>query len=162
MISFRLDSRFFFPLYDFSFILARYEVFHTFFGCQMNAYDARRIADLLKAEGFEETSDAHATDAVIFNTCYIREKAAQKVFSELGRLRDSLSQKPLFAIVGCMARAEGETIFKRAPFVSIVLSSQRYHLLPRLLRKGGREMDIGLSGLEKFGCLPPQTHAKSV
>ena len=151
------------------------------FGCQMNVYDSERIVNLLQKNGMQETKDEIGADIVILNTCYIREKASAKIFSELGRLHKlylRLKKKsPVFAVLGCVAKAEGENIFRRAPFVSIVLSSQKYHLLPKLLstalddisliekdKKEGKEKNIHklshtinteLSGLEKFDCLTP-------
>ncbi|MDR0367258.1 MAG: tRNA (N6-isopentenyl adenosine(37)-C2)-methylthiotransferase MiaB [Rickettsiales bacterium] len=135
------------------------------FGCQMNVYDSRRISGHLEALGWARVDDALDADAVIFNTCYIREKAADKVYSELGRLRLSLNRKPVFAIVGCLAKADGSDVFRRAPFVSIVLSSQKYHLLPSLLERAGdgeKIAELGLDGLDKFDCLPPVSHAAHV
>ncbi|MDR1477187.1 MAG: MiaB/RimO family radical SAM methylthiotransferase, partial [Rickettsiales bacterium] len=136
------------------------------FGCQMNVYDSRRIAAMLCAEGYAEAA-ADDADVVIFNTCYIREKASEKVFSELGRLHKArLANQPVIAVVGCVARAEGENIFRRAPYVSIVLSSQKYHLLPALLdgafARRGRSMDTALSGIEKFASLPGLSNSYKV
>jgi tRNA-2-methylthio-N6-dimethylallyladenosine synthase len=131
----------------------------------MNVYDTRRIAGLLTSSGYVETDKPEEAEAIIFNTCYIREKAGEKVFSELGRLKKALRLSPVFAIVGCMAKAEGDNVFKRAPFVKVVLSSQKYHLLPDMLAAaiaGERSLDLGLSGLEKFGCLPPVSRAVAV
>jgi tRNA-2-methylthio-N6-dimethylallyladenosine synthase len=131
------------------------------FGCQMNAYDSKRIAGMLADSGYMGTDDETAADAIILNTCYIREKAAEKVFSELGRIHKTLcalGRRAAIAVVGCVAKAEGGDIFRRAPYVSIVLSSQKYHLLPELieraLARGGQAIDTGLSGLEKFDNLP--------
>ena len=158
------------------------------FGCQMNVYDSERIVNLLQKNGMQETKDEIGADIVILNTCYIREKASAKIFSELGRLNKLYlrikKKSPVFAVLGCVAKAEGENIFKRAPFVSIVLSSQKYHLLPELLnnalndialiekdKKAGKEKNIHklshtinteLSGLEKFDCLPPLSKSEKV
>ncbi len=116
------------------------------FGCQMNVYDSSRIVGLLAEHNMEPTEDETNDDIIILNTCYIREKASAKIFSALGRLnKPYLSIKgksPVFAVIGCVAKAEGENIFKRAPFVSIVLSSQKYHLLPELLKKALAEKEI--------------------
>jgi tRNA-2-methylthio-N6-dimethylallyladenosine synthase len=136
------------------------------FGCQMNVYDSRRIAAMLCAEGYAE-ADAADADIVILNTCYIREKASEKVFSELGRLHKArAAAPPVIAVVGCVARAEGEDVFRRAPYVSIVLSSQKYHLLPELLEKAAarrsRSIDTGLSGLEKFDSLPQISSSEKI
>ncbi|MCR5506470.1 MAG: tRNA (N6-isopentenyl adenosine(37)-C2)-methylthiotransferase MiaB [bacterium] len=155
------------------------------FGCQMNVYDSSRIVDLLSENGMDLTEDETNADIIILNTCYIREKASAKIFSELGRLKKLYKDKnPVFAVIGCVAKAEGENIFKRAPFVSIVLSSQKYHLLPELLNKALIEKKIikeeelqekkknktklshlintELSGLEKFDCLPKQKNSEKV
>ena len=157
------------------------------FGCQMNVYDSSRIVDLLKKNGMQETEDENSADIVILNTCYIREKASAKIFSELGRIKklylNAKKQQPVFAVIGCVAKAEGANIFKRASYVSIVLSSQKYHLLPELLKKALAERDIikketvegkkkktkqshfvdtELSGLEKFDCLPPVKKTEKV
>jgi tRNA-2-methylthio-N6-dimethylallyladenosine synthase len=136
------------------------------FGCQMNVYDSRRIAAMLAREGYAEAAAADA-DVVIFNTCYIREHASEKIFSELGRLRKARADDPpVFAIVGCVAKAEGENVFRRAPYVSIVLSSQRYHLLPELIEgaiaRRSRSIDTALSGLEKFASLPSLSSSRKI
>lgn len=137
------------------------------FGCQMNVYDSVRISHLLLQAGMKETTNETEANVIILNTCYIREKASEKIFSELGRLyKLYLRQKkpiPIFVVIGCVAKAEGTNIFKRAPFVSIILSSQKYHLLPELLeqvlnrenkKKIPHIINTELSGLEKFDCLP--------
>ena len=116
------------------------------FGCQMNVYDSTRIVSLLTDNEMEETLNEINTDIIILNTCYIREKASAKIFSELGRLYKLHLKKnkkqPVFAVLGCVAKAESENIFKRAPFVSIVLSSQKYHLLPELIKKALKELEL--------------------
>ena len=158
------------------------------FGCQMNVYDSSRIVELLTQHGMTSTEDETKADIIILNTCYIREKASAKIFSELGRIKTIYSQLygklPIFAVIGCVAKAEGENIFKRAPFVSIVLSSQKYHLLPELFEKVLEEKQImegateeekkskkkkklrfintELSGLEKFDCLPSVKNSEKV
>ena len=114
------------------------------FGCQMNVYDAERMADLLTAEGYGAASSAEAADLVILNTCHIRERASEKVFSELGRLREqkeerARSDKPLTLVVaGCVAQAEGAEIIRRQKAVDIVVGPQTYHRLPDLLRRARR------------------------
>ncbi len=150
------------------------------FGCQMNVYDSSRIVDLLGKHNMHPTDDETNADIIILNTCFIREKASAKIFSELGRIKKLYISKkksvPVFAVIGCVAKAEGTNIFKRAPFVSVVLSSQKYHLLPEFLEQALSEIrakentskdekkkksklshfiDTDLSGLEKFDCLPP-------
>src|SRR6476646_596502 len=106
------------------------------FGCQMNVYDGDRMAELLEAEGLS-AADADAADLVVLNTCHIREKAAEKVYSDIGRLvkRD---HAPIIAIAGCVAQAEGAEIVRRAPGVDIVVGPQAYHNLPSLVRKAAR------------------------
>ena len=151
----------------------------------MNVYDSSRIVDMLQKDGIQITEDELNADIIILNTCFIREKASAKIFSELGRLHKLYAKKkkePVFAVLGCVAKAEGANIFKRAPYVSIVLSSQKYHLLPELITKALEErekkanstdekkkkvkyshfIDTDLSGLEKFDCLPPVSKTNKV
>ena len=126
------------------------------FGCQMNVYDSERIVNLLQKNGMQETKDEVGADIVILNTCYIREKASAKIFSELGRLNKLYlrikKKSPVFAVLGCVAKAEGENIFKRAPFVSIVLSSQKYHLLPELLNNALNDIALMQPLEQSRGC----------
>src|SRR5215471_9233440 len=109
------------------------------FGCQMNVYDSLRMADTLAPEGFVETSAAEEADLVILNTCHIREKAVEKVYSELGRVRKLKEaaaregRKMMIAVAGCVAQAEGEEIIRRAPAVDLVVGPQSYHRLPHLI-----------------------------
>jgi tRNA-2-methylthio-N6-dimethylallyladenosine synthase len=132
------------------------------FGCQMNVYDAHRMADTLAAEGFAETARIEDADLVILNTCHIREKAADKVYSELGRIR-MLKQaaaregrRLTIAVAGCVAQAEGEEIIRRAPAVDLVVGPQSYHRLPHLLARAEREgavVDTEFPVEDKFGFL---------
>ncbi len=114
------------------------------YGCQMNVYDSLRMADTLAPEGFTETSDVNDADLVVLNTCHIREKAAEKVYSEIGRLRvlkDEAAQagrKITIAVAGCVAQAEGAEIMRRAPVVDLVVGPQSYHRLPALLERSAR------------------------
>ena len=114
-------------------------------GCQMNVYDSDRMVDLLAALGYRQVATPEAADMVILNTCHIRDKAAEKVFSELGRLRDLKNAKALqggrmvLAVAGCVAQAEGSELVARAPFVDIVVGPQTYHRLPELLAKADVE-----------------------
>jgi tRNA-2-methylthio-N6-dimethylallyladenosine synthase len=114
------------------------------YGCQMNAYDSLRMADMLAPEGFTETSDVADADLVVLNTCHIREKAAEKVYSELGRLRVMKDEAALtgrrvtIAVAGCVAQAEGAEIMRRAPTVDLVVGPQSYHRLPALLEQAER------------------------
>ena len=109
------------------------------YGCQMNVYDAQRMVDTLAAEGFVETASVDDADLVILNTCHIREKASEKVYSELGRLRVAKDEaarsgrKMNIVVAGCVAQAEGNEIIRRAPVVDVVVGPQSYHHLPQLL-----------------------------
>src|SRR6476661_6746155 len=107
------------------------------YGCQMNVYDAQRMVDTLAGEGFVETASVDDADLVILNTCHIREKAAEKVYSELGRLRKikDVRKDVLIAVAGCVAQAEGEEIIARQPAVDIVVGPQSYHRLPEMIAK---------------------------
>jgi tRNA-2-methylthio-N6-dimethylallyladenosine synthase len=115
------------------------------FGCQMNVYDSQRMADTLAPEGYVETGSAEDADLIILNTCHIREKAAEKVYSELGRMRrlkeagKAEGRDVRIAVAGCVAQAEGEEIIRRAPAVDLVVGSQNYHRLPALLARAARE-----------------------
>ncbi|QUS37474.1 tRNA (N6-isopentenyl adenosine(37)-C2)-methylthiotransferase MiaB [Tardiphaga alba] len=133
------------------------------FGCQMNVYDAQRMVDTLAPEGFVETANADDADLVILNTCHIREKASEKVYSELGKLRLAKAEaaqhgKQMNVVVaGCVAQAEGDEIIRRAPVVDVVVGPQSYHNLPQLLAKardGERALDTDFPVEDKFGFLP--------
>jgi tRNA-2-methylthio-N6-dimethylallyladenosine synthase len=139
-------------------------VFIKTYGCQMNVYDSARMADALAPLGFVEVDDATAADLVILNTCHIREKAAEKVYSELGRLK-TLKQRPaerggpvLLAVSGCVAQAEGAEILERAPFVDMVFGPQTYHRLPEMIarvsRAAGKVLDTDFPPEAKFDHLP--------
>ena len=131
------------------------------FGCQMNEYDSNKMADILHAsEGMETTLDLEQADVVLLNTCSIREKAQDKVFSDLGRLRELKKTKPdlLIGVGGCVASQEGQQIISRAPHVDIVFGPQTLHRLPDLLAKrlrtGISQVDISFPEIEKFDHLP--------
>ena len=133
------------------------------YGCQMNVYDAQRMADTLAPEGFVETASAEDADLVILNTCHIREKASEKVYSELGRLRVAKDQAARdgrrmdVVVAGCVAQAEGEEIIRRAPVVDVVVGPQSYHHLPQLLARAkadGRALETEFPVEDKFGFLP--------
>ena len=115
------------------------KLFIKSYGCQMNVYDADRMSDLLLAEGYSLSADLSTADVIILNTCHIREKATEKIYSELGRLcleknkRKKVGKKTVLAVGGCVGQAEGEEIIKRAPFVDLVFGPQTYHNLPKLL-----------------------------
>ncbi|HEY0413151.1 MAG TPA: tRNA (N6-isopentenyl adenosine(37)-C2)-methylthiotransferase MiaB [Allosphingosinicella sp.] len=126
------------------------------YGCQMNAYDGERMAELLAAEGLEATAAAEA-ELVVLNTCHIREKAAEKVYSEIGRLRRDDGSRPMIAVAGCVAQAEGAEIPRRAPSVDVVVGPQAYHRLPELVAQaaaGGRALDTDMPLASKFDALP--------
>ncbi len=137
------------------------------YGCQMNVYDADRMADTLAPLGYAQVSAPEAADVVILNTCHIREKAAEKVYSELGRLRDlkdarkAAGASMILAVAGCVAQAEGEEILRRAPFVDMVFGPQTYHKLPDMVAAAQRTSDAVLETdfpLEsKFDHLPAPT-----
>jgi tRNA-2-methylthio-N6-dimethylallyladenosine synthase len=133
------------------------------YGCQMNVYDAQRMVDTLASEGFVETASADDADLVILNTCHIREKASEKVYSELGRLRVAKDEaarqgrEMKIAVAGCVAQAEGAEIIHRAPTVDIVVGPQSYHHLPALLKRAkqnGRALETEFPVEDKFGFLP--------
>ena len=115
------------------------------FGCQMNVYDSRRMADTLAPEGYAETAEPEHADLIILNTCHIREKAAEKVYSELGRVRrmkdaaTASGRHVTIAVAGCVAQAEGEEIIRRQPAVDLVFGPQNYHRLPELLARAARD-----------------------
>jgi tRNA-2-methylthio-N6-dimethylallyladenosine synthase len=134
------------------------------YGCQMNVYDAQRMVDTLAPEGFIETANAGDADLIILNTCHIREKASEKVYSELGRLRlvkDEATRSGRhmqIAVAGCVAQAEGEEIVRRAPVVDVVVGPQSYHHLPQLLARAnseGRALETEFPVEDKFNFLPP-------
>jgi len=127
------------------------------FGCQMNVYDGERMAELLEAEGLSPASSGGEADLVVLNTCHIREKAAEKVYSEIGRLKREDGSRPMIAVAGCVAQAEGAEIPRRAPTVDIVVGPQAYHRLPELVGEaaaGRRALDTDMPAASKFGALP--------
>ena len=138
------------------------KLFIRTFGCQMNEYDSDRMADVLAAsEGYRKTSDPADADLILFNTCSVREKAQEKVFADLGRVRALKAARPdlLIGVGGCVASQEGEEIVRRAPFVDLVFGPQTLHRLPELIagrRASGRaQVDISFPEIEKFDHLPP-------
>ncbi len=139
------------------------------YGCQMNVYDSHRMADLLAPEGYAETAQPEDADLIILNTCNIREKAAEKVYSELGRMRllkgeaAQAGRRVTVAVAGCVAQAEGAEIVRRAPVVDLVVGPQSYHRLPDLLARAGRQ-ETGIVETEfpvedKFSFLPAPSKA---
>jgi tRNA-2-methylthio-N6-dimethylallyladenosine synthase len=138
------------------------KVFIKTFGCQMNEYDSDKMADVLNAsEGLVKTDTPEDADVILFNTCSVREKAQEKVFSDLGRVRELKQKNPglMIGVGGCVASQEGEAIIKRAPYVDVVFGPQTLHRLPDLLqqrRSSGRpQVDISFPEIEKFDHLPP-------
>jgi tRNA-2-methylthio-N6-dimethylallyladenosine synthase len=127
------------------------------FGCQMNVYDGERMAGLLEGEGMAAAAAAGEADLVVLNTCHIRGKAAEKVYSEIGRLKREDGSRPMIAVAGCVAQAEGAEIPRRAPSVDIVVGPQAYHRLPALVAgaaQGRRGIDTDMPLESKFGALP--------
>ncbi len=127
------------------------------FGCQMNVYDGERMAELLGEQGIVPAPEGEEADLVVLNTCHIREKAAEKVYSDIGRLRREDGTSPLIAVAGCVAQAEGEEIMKRAPAVSMVVGPQAYHRLPGMIAaavEGRRAVDTDMPAETKFDALP--------
>jgi tRNA-2-methylthio-N6-dimethylallyladenosine synthase len=127
------------------------------FGCQMNVYDGERMAELLSDQGLTAAPEGAEADLVVLNTCHIREKAAEKVYSDIGRLRREDGTSPLIAVAGCVAQAEGEEIMARAPSVKMVVGPQAYHRLPEMVRQaaaGGRSTDTDMPAETKFASLP--------
>lgn len=138
------------------------KVFIKTFGCQMNEYDSSKMADVLEAaDGTIQTDKLEEADVVLLNTCSIREKAQEKVFSDLGRLRELKEEKPhlLIGVGGCVASQEGDAIIKRAPYVDLVFGPQTLHRLPALIQQrrhsGNAQVDISFPEIEKFDHLPP-------
>ncbi|MEL6737659.1 MAG: tRNA (N6-isopentenyl adenosine(37)-C2)-methylthiotransferase MiaB [Pseudomonadota bacterium] len=127
------------------------------FGCQMNVYDGERMGELLAEKGITPAPEGEEADLVVLNTCHIREKAAEKVYSDIGRLKKPDGSKPMIAVAGCVAQAEGEEIMERAPSVSMVVGPQAYHRLPDMLDKavkGERATDTDMPAIAKFDSLP--------
>lgn len=136
------------------------KVFIKTFGCQMNEYDSDKMADVLgAAQGYESTDDPEQADLILFNTCSVREKAQEKVFSDLGRYKHLKERGVLIGVGGCVASQEGEEIIKRAPYVDVVFGPQTLHRLPELLNaraaKHKPQVDISFPEIEKFDHLPP-------
>ncbi|WP_081985065.1 tRNA (N6-isopentenyl adenosine(37)-C2)-methylthiotransferase MiaB [Sphingomonas sp. 35-24ZXX] len=134
--------------------------FVTSFGCQMNVYDGERMGEMLSAQGMQAAATREEADLVILNTCHIREKAVARVYSDIGRLKREDGSKPMIAVAGCVAQAEGEEIARRARSVDIVVGPQAYHRLPQLIeqaRTGQPAIDTDMPAVTKFGALPART-----
>ncbi|KAA3511054.1 tRNA (N6-isopentenyl adenosine(37)-C2)-methylthiotransferase MiaB [Agrobacterium rosae] len=145
------------------------KVFIKTYGCQMNVYDSVRMGDALAKDGYEPTEDIDQADLVLLNTCHIRERAAEKVYSALGRLRDMKKSREeqgrefVIGVAGCVAQAEGEEILRRAPAVDVVIGPQTYHRLPEALRRvrgGERVIETEYAVEDKFEHLPVAEKAK--
>ena len=147
------------------------KVFIKTFGCQMNVYDSERMTEALAAQGYSAVAEIEDADLVILNTCHIREKAAEKVYSDLGRIRQlkeerlASGKETTVAVAGCVAQAEGAEIAARAPVVDLVVGPQSYHRLPELLRRAKMEstalVETTFPEEEKFSQLPPRTPARA-
>lgn len=137
---------------------AKPRTFHVkSFGCQMNVYDGERMSEMLGAQGMTPAKNGEDADMVVLNTCHIREKAAEKVYSDIGRLRREDGSRPMIAVAGCVAQAEGAEITNRTKMVDIVVGPQAYHHLPQLIEKAARgeeALDTDMPVLSKFGALP--------
>ncbi|WP_109096075.1 tRNA (N6-isopentenyl adenosine(37)-C2)-methylthiotransferase MiaB [Azospirillum sp. TSH64] len=149
------------------------KLFIKTWGCQMNVYDSARMVDVLAPLGYQPVDEPDGADMVILNTCHIREKAAEKVFSELGRLRQMKDRKAeaedgrmILAVAGCVAQAEGEEIVARAPFVDMVFGPQTYHTLPEMVAKASRAagsvLNTDFPAESKFDLLPEEAGAQGV
>ncbi|MCE2658080.1 MAG: tRNA (N6-isopentenyl adenosine(37)-C2)-methylthiotransferase MiaB [Rubrivivax sp.] len=141
-------------------VAAKKKVFIRTFGCQMNEYDSDKMADVLHAaDGYEPTTDVEQADLILFNTCSVREKAQEKVFSDLGRVKHLKKKGVLIGVGGCVASQEGAAIVERAPYVDLVFGPQTLHRLPQMIEARQRErraqVDISFPEIEKFDHLPP-------
>jgi len=132
------------------------------FGCQMNVYDGERMAELLGAKGMSPATDGEDADLVVLNTCHIREKAAEKAYSEVGRLRREDGSKPLIALAGCVAQAEGAEAKSRSKMIDMVVGPQAYHRLPEMVAeavRGARPVDTDMPAISKFDAFPKRKRA---
>ena len=132
------------------------------FGCQMNVYDGERMAELLSARGMSAADERDGADLVVLNTCHIREKAAEKAYSDVGRLRREDGSKPLIALAGCVAQAEGAEARRRSKMIDIVVGPQAYHRLPELIAeavRGARPVDTDMPAIGKFDAFPQRRRA---
>src|SRR5438270_9912947 len=131
------------------------------FGCQMNVYDGERMAELLGATGMS-AADGEDAELVVLNTCHIREKAAEKAYSDVGRLKREDGSKPLIALAGCVAQAEGAEAKRRSPMIDMVVGPQAYHRLPEMVAaasRGGRPVDTDMPAISKFDAMPARRRA---
>ena len=127
------------------------------FGCQMNVYDGERMAELLAAQGMSAAAEGEDADLVVLNTCHIRVKAADRAYSDVGRLRREDGSRPMIALAGCVAQAEGAEAKARSKMIDLVVGPQAYHRLPEMVAeaaRGGRPVDTDMPAISKFGALP--------
>ena len=132
------------------------------FGCQMNVYDGERISELLAEQGLAAAADGEDADLVVLNTCHIREKAAEKAYSDVGRLKREDGSRPMIALAGCVAQAEGAEAKRRSPMIDIVVGPQSYHRLPAMVAQasgGARPVDTDMPAISKFDALPSRRRA---
>jgi tRNA-2-methylthio-N6-dimethylallyladenosine synthase len=132
------------------------------FGCQMNVYDGERMAELLGVQGMTAAAEGDDPDLVVLNTCHIREKAAEKAYSDVGRLKREDGSRPLIALAGCVAQAEGPEAMRRSQSIDIVVGPQAYHRLPAMIAEaaaGGRPVETDMPAISKFGALPARRRA---
>ena len=141
------------------------KLFVKTYGCQMNVYDSERMAEALSGQGYEQVGSAEEADMILLNTCHIREKASEKIYSELGRLKPLRDENPnlKIGVAGCVAQAEGEEIMRRQPIVDLVVGPQTYHRLPAMMRAveaGEKALDTDFPEEDKFPHLPKDRRAK--
>jgi tRNA-2-methylthio-N6-dimethylallyladenosine synthase len=132
------------------------------FGCQMNVYDGERMAELLGQQGMHAAAEGEDADLVVLNTCHIREKAAEKAYSDVGRLKREDGSKPLIALAGCVAQAEGAEAKRRSQMIDIVVGPQAYHRLPQMVAeavRGARPVDTDMPAISKFDAFPARKRA---
>jgi tRNA-2-methylthio-N6-dimethylallyladenosine synthase len=132
------------------------------FGCQMNVYDGERISELLTDTGLAAAADGEDADPVVLNTCHIREKAAEKAYSDIGRLKREDGSRPMIALAGCVAQAEGAVAKRRSPMIDMVVGPQAYHRLPEMVAqasRGARPVDTDMPAISKFDALPARRRA---
>ena len=136
------------------------KVYIKTYGCQMNEYDSDKMSDVMNAaKGYTPTDNPEEADLILFNTCSIREKAQEKVFSDLGRVKHLKAKGVMIGVGGCVASQEGASIIERAPYVDVVFGPQTLHRLPTMLEKRQQlkrpQVDISFPEIEKFDHLPP-------
>jgi tRNA-2-methylthio-N6-dimethylallyladenosine synthase len=132
------------------------------FGCQMNVYDGERMSELLAAEGMRAAVEGEDADLVVLNTCHIREKAAEKAYSDIGRLKREDGSRPMIALAGCVAQAEGAEASRRSQMIDVVVGPQAYHRLPKMVAeaaRGARPVDTDMPAISKFDAFPARRRA---